>query len=174
MINTNRGKFALFSDSHIYKIVIERIKDMALTLKKKSQNYIIDQGATFEKTIGAENSSSTAVTISSGTVSGSIVKNFSYSPTLKLEDSIGGDILLDSTDGTGGNTGDNILAEPQSFSTSLTGANCTFSLTSTQTADLAEGKYYYSLTYTQSDGTTKERLAEGLITVEASAEINNG
>ena len=147
---------------------------MALTIKKKVQNYTIDQGTTFEKTIGAESSSSVAVTISSGTVAGAMVKNFSYSPILKLEDSIGGEILLNSTDGTGGNMGDNILAEPQSFSTSLTGANCTFSLTATQTADLAEGKYYYSLTYTQSDGTTKERLAEGLITVEASAEVYNG
>ena len=60
------------------------------------------------------------------------------------------------------------------FTTSVTGANCTFSLTATQTAALAEGKYYYSLTYTQSGGTVKERLAEGLITVEPSAEINNG
>ena len=117
---------------------------MALTLKKKSQNYIIDQGATFEKTIGAENSSSTAVTISSGTVAGGMIKNFAYANTL------------------------------QSFTTSLTGANCTFSLTATQTAALAEGKYFNSLTYTQSGGTIKERLAEGLITVEASAEINNG
>jgi hypothetical protein len=83
---------------------------MALTLKKKSQNYIIDQGATFSKTIGAESSSSTAVTISSGT----------------------------------------------------------------QTAALAEGKYFYSLSYTQSDSVTVERLAEGLITIEPSAEINNG
>jgi len=147
---------------------------MALTIKKKVQNYIIDQGTTFEKTIGAESSSSVAVTISSGTVAGAMVKNFSYSPILKLEDSIGGEILLNSTDGTGGNMGDNILAEPQAFSTSLTGANCTFSLTATQTAELIEGKYYYSLTYTQSDGTTKERLAEGLITVEASAEVTNG
>ena len=39
---------------------------------------------------------------------------------------------------------------------------------------LAEGKYYYSLTYTQSGGTVKERLAEGLITISPSAEINNG
>ena len=147
---------------------------MALTIKKKVQNYTIDQGTTFEKTIGAESSSSVAVTISSGTVAGAMVKNFSYAHILKLEDTIGGEILLNSTDGTRGNMGDNILAEPQSFSTSLTGANCTFSLTATQTADLAEGKYYYSLTYTQSDGTTKERLAEGLITVEASAEVYNG
>ena len=116
---------------------------MAVSLKKKSQNYIIDQGATFEKTIGAENASS-AVTISSGTVAGGMIKNFAYANTL------------------------------QAFTTSVTGANCTFSLTATQTATLAEGKYYYSLTYTQSGGTIKERLAEGLITVEPSAEINNG
>ena len=146
---------------------------MAITIKKKSLNFILDQGATFEKTIGAENSSSVAVTISSGTVAGAIVKNFSYAPILKLENSSGG-ISLDSTDGSGGDVGDNITIEPQSFTTSLTGANTTFSLTATQTADLAEGKYYYSLTYTQSDGTTKERLAEGLITVEASAEVTNG
>ena len=147
---------------------------MALTIKKKALNYILDQGATFEKTITAESSSSVAVTISSGTVAGGMVKNFSYAPILKLEDSIGGEILLNSTDGTGGNIGDNIIIEPQSFTTSLTGANCTISLTATQTAELVEGKYYYSLNYTQSDGTTKERLAEGLITVEASAEVTNG
>ena len=146
---------------------------MALTIKKKVQNYTIDQGTTFEKTIGAESSSSVAVTISSGTVAGSMVKNFSYATTLRLEDSIGGGLLLDSTDG-GSDAGDNILNEPQSFTTSLTGANCTFSLTATQTAELVEGKYYYSLTYTQSGGVIKERLAEGLITVEPSAEINNG
>ena len=117
---------------------------MAVSLKKKVQNYTIDQGATFEKTIGAENSSSAAVTISSGTVAGGIIKNFAYANTL------------------------------QSFTTSLTGANCTISLTATQTAALAEGKYYYTLLYTQSGGTVKERLAEGLITVDPSAEINNG
>ena len=147
---------------------------MALTIKKKVQNYIVDQGATFEKTIGAESSASVAVTISSGTVAGAMVKNFSYAPILRLEDSIGGGLSLDSTDGSGLDRGDNITIEPQSFTTSLTGANCTFSLTATQTEELVEGKYYYSLTYTQSGGVIKERLAEGLITVEASAEINNG
>ena len=146
---------------------------MALTIKKKVQNYTIDQGTTFEKTIGAESSASVAVTISSGTVAGAMVKNFSYAPILKLENSSGG-ISLDSTDKSGSDVGDNITIEPQSFTTSLTGANCTFSLTATQTAELVEGKYYYSLTYTQSGGVIKERLAEGLITVEASAEINNG
>ena len=142
---------------------------MALTIKKKVQNYTIDQGTTFEKTIGAESSASVAVTISSGTVAGAMVKNFSYAPILKLENSIDGELLLDSTDGSGGDVGDNITIEPQSFTTSLTGANCTISLTATQTEELVEGKYYYSLTYTQSGGVIKERLAEGLITVEASA-----
>ena len=146
---------------------------MALTIKKKSLNFTLDQGTTFSKTVEAENSSSVAVTISSGTVAGAIVKNFSYAPILKLENSSGG-ISLDSTDGSGGDVGDNITIEPQSFTTSLTGANCTFSLTATQTAELVEGKYYCSLTYTQSGGVIKERLAEGLITVEASAQINNG
>jgi len=142
---------------------------MALTIKKKVQNYTIDQGTTFEKTIGAESSASVAVTISSGTVAGAMVKNFSYAPILRLENSIDGELLLDSTDKSGSDVGDNIIIEPQSFTTSLTGANCTFSLTATQTAELVEGKYYYSLTYTQSGGVIKERLAEGLITVEASA-----
>ena len=117
---------------------------MALTIKKKILNYTLDQGATFEKTIGAESSASVAVTISSGTVAGAMIKNFSYANTT------------------------------QAFTTSLTGANCTFSLTATQTAALTEGKYYYSLTYTQSGGVIKERLVEGLITVDPSAEINNG
>ena len=117
---------------------------MAVSLKKKVQNYTIDQGATFEKTIGAENNSSAAVTISSGTVAGGIIKNFAYANTL------------------------------QTFTTSVSGAHGRFSLTATQTAALAEGKYFYSLTFTQSGGTIKERLAEGLITVSASAEINNG
>ena len=142
---------------------------MAITIKKKVQNYIIDQGTTFEKTIGAESSASVAVTISSGTVAGAMVKNFSYAPILRLENSIDGELLLDSTDKSGSDVGDNIIIEPQSFTTSLTGANCTFSLTATQTEELVEGKYYYSLTYTQSGGVIKERLAEGLITVEASA-----
>ena len=147
---------------------------MALTIKKKVQNFTVDQGATFEKTITAESSASVAVDISAGTVVGAMVKNFSYAPILKLEDSIGGGLLLNSTDGSGGDLGDNIIIEPQSFTTSLTGANCTFSLTATQTEELVEGKFYYNLLYTQSGGVIKERLAEGLITVDPSAEINNG
>ena len=69
---------------------------MAVSLKKKVQNYTIDQGATFEKTIGAENSSSSSVTISSGTVAGGLIKNFAYANPL------------------------------QTFTTSVSGSNCTF------------------------------------------------
>ena len=50
---------------------------MALTIKKKTINFTLDQGATFEKTVGAENSSSVAVDISAGTVAGGIIKNYS-------------------------------------------------------------------------------------------------
>ena len=142
---------------------------MALTIKKKSLNFALDQGATFEKTIGAESSASVAVTISSGTVAGAMVKNFSYAPILKLENSIDGELLLDSTDGSGGDVGDNITIEPQSFTTSLTGANCTISLTATQTAAVTPGKYLYDVEYTQSGGTIVERLAEGIITLGAEA-----
>ena len=56
-----------------------------LTIKEKTiQNYTLDQGATFAKTVGAENSSSSvAVDISAGTVSGSIIKNYAYANTLR-------------------------------------------------------------------------------------------
>ena len=95
---------------------------MAVSLKKKVQNYTIDQGATFEKTIGAENSSSSAVTISSGTVAGGIIKNFAYANTL------------------------------QTFTTSVSGSNVTISANSTQTASMAAGRYFYDVEFTQSGG----------------------
>ena len=112
---------------------------MAVSLKKKVQNYTIDQGATFEKTIGAENTSSASVTISSGTVAGGIIKNFAYANTL------------------------------QTFTTSVSGANCTFSLTATQTAAISPGNYVYDVEYTQSGGTIVERVVEGIITVYGEA-----
>jgi len=42
---------------------------MALTLNKQTVNFVLDQGATFEKTITAKNTASGNVTISSGTTS---------------------------------------------------------------------------------------------------------
>ena len=108
---------------------------MAVSLKKKIQNYNVDQGATFEKTIGAENSSSAAVTISSGTTSAKL-RQSTYS-------------------------GNNI----HSFSTSESGSNVTISMKATNTANVSAGQYVYDVEYTQSDATTIERLAEGVITV---------
>ena len=55
------------------------------------------------------------------------------------------------------------------FTTSDTGSNVTISLTATQTASITPGQYVYDIEYTQSDGSTIERLAEGVVTVSASA-----
>jgi len=38
-------------------------------------------------------------------------------------------------------------------------------LTATETAALSSGKYVYDVEYTQSDTTTVERVAEGIITI---------
>ena len=38
-------------------------------------------------------------------------------------------------------------------------------MTATNTATVPAGRYVYDIEYTQSDTTTKERLAEGIVTV---------
>ena len=38
-------------------------------------------------------------------------------------------------------------------------------MTATNTANVSAGQYNYDIEFTQSDGTTIERLAEGIITV---------
>ena len=108
---------------------------MALTLIKQTVNFVLDQGATFEKTITAQNSASGNVTISSGTCA-SKMRQSTYS-------------------------GNNI----HTFSTSVTGSNVTISMTATNTANVTAGQYEYDIEYTQSDATTVERLAEGIVTV---------
>ena len=108
---------------------------MALTLNKQTVNFVLDQGATFEKTITAKNTASGNVTISSGTTS-SKLRQSTYS-------------------------GNNI----HTFTTSTTGSNVTISMTATNTANVAAGQYVYDIEYTQSDATTVERLAEGIVTV---------
>ena len=108
---------------------------MALTLQKQTVNLGIDQGCTFEKVITAQNSASGNVTISSGTCAGKMRQSFGSS--------------------------NNVAA----FTTAISGSNCTISLTATQTAALAPGQYVYDVEYTQSDATTVERLAEGIVTV---------
>ena len=108
---------------------------MALTLSKQTVNFVMDQGATLEKTITAQNSASGNVTISTGTCA-SKMRQSTYS-------------------------GNNI----HTFSTSVTGSNVTISMTATNTANVAAGQYEYDIEYTQSDATTVERLAQGIVTV---------
>ena len=112
---------------------------MALTLQKQTVNLVIDQGCTFEKVIYAQNSTSGNVTISTGTCAAKMRQSY-YSSN-------------------------NITA----LTTAVAGSNVTISLTATQTAAVSPGNYVYDVEYTQSDTTTVERLAEGIITVSAEA-----
>ena len=112
---------------------------MALTLQKQTVNIALDQGCTFEKVITAQNSASQNVTISTGTCSSKMRQSY-YSSN-------------------------NITA----LTTAVTGSNCTISLTATQTAAISPGNYVYDVEYTQSDTTTVERVAEGIITVYGEA-----
>tara|TARA_B100000029_G_scaffold78470_1_gene69968 strand:+ start:2311 stop:2655 length:345 start_codon:yes stop_codon:yes gene_type:complete len=108
---------------------------VALTLQKQTVNLVIDQGCTFEKTITAQNSSGGNVTISTGTTAS------------KLRQSL--------------YSSNNVFT----FTTAVTGSNVTISMTATNTATVPAGRYVYDIEYTQSDTTTKERLAEGIVTV---------
>ena len=112
---------------------------MALTLNKQTVNLVIDQGTTFEKVITAKNTAGGNVAISSGTCAGKLRRSHYTSNNV---------VTLTSAD---------------------SGSNVTISLTATQTASISPGRYVYDIEYTQSDGSTIERLAEGIITVSASA-----
>tara|TARA_B100000029_G_scaffold477190_1_gene522021 strand:- start:22 stop:366 length:345 start_codon:yes stop_codon:yes gene_type:complete len=112
---------------------------VALTLQKQTVNIALDQGCTFEKVLTAQNSASQNVTISSGTCAA------------KMRQSL--------------HSSNNITT----LTTAVAGSNCTISLTATQSASLSPGNYLYDVEYTQSDTTTVERLAEGMITVYGEA-----
>jgi len=112
---------------------------VALTLQKQTVNIALDQGCTFEKVITAQNSASQNVTISTGTCAAKMRQSY-YSSN-------------------------NITA----LTTAVAGSNVTISLTATQTAAVSPGNYVYDVEYTQSDTTTIERLAEGIITVYGEA-----
>ena len=112
---------------------------MSLTLNKQTVNIIVNQGCTFEKVITAQNSASQNVTISTGTCAAKMRQSY-YSSN-------------------------NITA----LTTAVAGSNVTISLTATQTAAVSPGNYVYDVEYTQSDTTTIERVAEGIITISAEA-----
>ena len=112
---------------------------MALTLQKQTVNLVIDQGCTFEKVITAQNSTSGNVTISSGTCAAKMRQSYYSSNNITT------------------------------LTTAVAGSNVTISLTATQTAAVSPGNYVYDVEYTQSDTTTIERVAEGIITISAEA-----
>ena len=113
---------------------------MALALNKQTANFVLDQGATFIKTFTAKNTAGGDVIISSGTTAA------------KLRQSI--------------DSSNNI----HDFSTSVSGSNVTISMAATNTANVsADRQYVYDVEYTQSDATTVERLAEGIVTISPHA-----
>ena len=112
---------------------------MALTLQKQTVNIALDQGCTFEKVITAQNSTSGNVTISTGTCAAKMRQSYYSSNNITT------------------------------LTTAVAGSNCTISLTATQTASVSPGNYLYDIEYTQSDTTTVERVAEGIITVYGEA-----
>jgi hypothetical protein len=112
---------------------------VALTLQKQTVNLVIDQGCTFEQTITAQNSSGGNVTISTGTTASKVRQSLHSSNNV------------------------------YSFTTSVAGSNVTISMTATNTTSLPVGQYVYDIEYTQSDTSTKERLAEGIVTVSGEA-----
>ena len=113
---------------------------MALALNKQTANFVLDQGATFIKTFTAKNTAGGDVVISSGTTAA------------KLRQSI--------------DSSNNI----HDFSTSVSGSNVTISMTATNTANVsADRRYVYDIEFTQSDTSTVERLAEGIVTISPHA-----
>tara|TARA_R100001082_G_C4358828_1_gene158277 strand:- start:407 stop:2140 length:1734 start_codon:yes stop_codon:yes gene_type:complete len=113
---------------------------MALTLNKQTENFSLDQGATFIKTFTAKNTAGGNVVISSGTTAA------------KLRQSI--------------DSSNNI----HTFSTSISGSNVTISMTATDTANISEDRrYVYDIEFTQSDTTTVEKIVEGVVTISPHA-----
>jgi|TARA_Y100000310_G_scaffold343209_1_gene449811 hypothetical protein len=113
---------------------------VALSIKKQTINYILDQGCNFEKTVTAKNANNANVTISSGSCAAKMATSHYTSNS------------------------NNIFT----FTTSVTGSNVTISANATQTANttiVRPGRYVFGVEYTQSDNVTKERICEGVITV---------
>ena len=113
---------------------------MALTLNKQTENFVLDQGATFIKTFTAKNTAGGDVVISSGTTAAKLRQSIYSSNSI------------------------------HDFSTSISGSNVTISMAATNTANVsADRQYVYDVEYTQSDTSTVERLAEGIVTISPHA-----
>ena len=116
-----------------------------IPLRKQSVNLVIDQGCNFEKVFEAANTTGSSVTIASHGDS-----RTSTAKMRKHQDS---------------------SSASATFTSALTGANCTISLTNSQTGTISAGRYIYSVdfSHTTSSVTTIERLSEGIVTVIAQA-----
>lgn len=110
---------------------------MTISIKTQGQNLTMYQGSTFEKTFTAKDSNSSNVTISTGTCASQMRKNHTTTNS---------SFIL-------------------TFTTALSGSNVTISATATQTSNMPEGLYVYDVEYTQSDGITRERVVQGMVTV---------
>tara|TARA_Y100000004_G_scaffold142720_1_gene162334 strand:+ start:3969 stop:4319 length:351 start_codon:yes stop_codon:yes gene_type:complete len=110
---------------------------MAISIKTQGENLTMYQGSTFEQVFTAKNANNANVTISSGTCASKMKKNHSTTNT---------SFIL-------------------TFSTSITDSNVTISATAAQTSAMPSGLYVYDVEYTQTDGVTKERIVEGMITI---------
>ena len=117
-----------------------------IPLRKQSVNLVIDQGCNFEKVFEAANTTGSSVTIASHGDS-----RTSTAKMRKHQDS---------------------SSAAATFTSALTGANCTISLTNSQTGTISAGRYIYSVDFSHTSGEgieTIERLSEGIVTVIAQA-----
>ena len=117
-----------------------------IPLRKQSVNLVIDQGCNFEKVFEAANTTGSSVTIASHGDS-----RTSTAKMRKHQDS---------------------SSAAATFTSALTGANCTISLTNSQTGTISAGRYIYSVdfSHTSGEGTeTIESLSAGIVTVIAQA-----
>lgn len=112
---------------------------MTISIKTQGQNLTMYQGSTFEKTFTAKDANGSNVTISTGTCASQMRKNHSTTNS---------SFIL-------------------TFTTIVSGSNVTISATPTETSSMSSGLYVYDIKYTQSGGTTKERIVEGMISVLA-------
>ena len=117
-----------------------------IPLRKQSVNLVIDQGCNFERVFEAANTTGSSVTIATYANSRSATAKMR-----KHQDS---------------------SSAAATFTTALTGANCTISLTNSQTGSISSGRYIYSVDFSHTSGEgieTIERLSEGIVTVIAQA-----
>ena len=117
-----------------------------IPLRKQSVNLVIDQGCNFERVFEAANTTGSSVTIATYANSRAATAKMR-----KHQDS---------------------SSAAATFTTALTGANCTISLTNSQTGTISSGRYIYSVDFSHTSGEgieTIERLSEGIVTVIAQA-----